>query len=120
MLREIDSEPSSSQRQVRDLVEFIEHDGSIVSVAHLTSVSGLPIRTLERAFHRYVGKSPKWVIRRYRLIEAAEQLLGGSPPDSLTKLALELGYYDHAHFTRDFHACIGRTPSELRRSVESG
>ena len=29
-----------------------------------------------------------------------------------TTLALELGYYDHAHFIRDFRAAVGRSPAE--------
>ena len=35
-----------------------------------------------------------------------------------TTLALELGYYDHAHFIRDFRLVVGRSPagygSEMR------
>ena len=32
-----------------------------------------------------------------------------------TDLAHELGYYDQAHFVRDFKATVGRVPSQLRR-----
>jgi AraC-like DNA-binding protein len=68
-------------------------------------------RTLQRLFRRHVGVGPKWVLRRYRLQEAAEQLAAGERSD-WTRLALDLGYFDHAHFIRDFRAVVGRSPSE--------
>jgi AraC-like DNA-binding protein len=68
-------------------------------------------RTLQRLFRRHVGVGPKWVLRRYRLQEAAEQLAAGERKD-WTRLALDLGYFDHAHFIRDFRAVVGRSPAE--------
>ena len=53
--------------------------------------------------------SPKWVIQRYRLHEAVEQLERGAEVD-LAELALQLGYFDQAHFIRDFKALVGRPP----------
>ncbi len=38
------------------------------------------VRNLQRLFGRYVGVSPKWVIRRFRLQEAAEQMEEGEIP----------------------------------------
>jgi AraC-like DNA-binding protein len=36
---------------------------------------------------------------------------------NLTNLAQDLGYADQAHFTRDFKAIVGRSPSDYRRSA---
>lgn len=68
-------------------------------------------RTLQRLFGDYVGVSPKWVLQRYRLHEAIEQL-GTSEGIDWTRFALDLGYFDHAHFIRDFRAVVGRVPSQ--------
>lgn len=68
-------------------------------------------RTLQRLFRRHVGVGPKWVLGRYRLHAAAEQLAAGERHD-WTTLALDLGYFDHAHFIRDFSAVAGRSPAE--------
>jgi AraC-like DNA-binding protein len=38
---------------------------------------------------------------------------------NLTSLAQDLGYADQAHFTRDFKAIVGRSPSDYRRSASS-
>ena len=67
-------------------------------------------RTLQRLFADYVGVSPKWVMRRARLHEAAERADSGEPVD-WTSLASDLGYADQAHLTRDFTVTIGVPPS---------
>jgi AraC-like DNA-binding protein len=66
-------------------------------------------RTLQRLFADYVGVSPKWVMRRARLHEAAERADSGEPVD-WAGLASDLGYADQAHLTRDFTATIGVPP----------
>ncbi len=66
-------------------------------------------RTLQRLFSQYVGVSPKWVIKRFRLLEAVGELSKNKKAD-WTKLALELGYFDQAHFIKDFKSIIGKTP----------
>ena len=73
-------------------------------------------RALQRLFAKYVGVSPKWVIQRYRLHEAAEQLASGAPI-SHSELALTLGYSDQAHFTRDFKAMVGTSPAAYARQA---
>lgn len=73
-------------------------------------------RTLQRLFSTYVGIGPKWVLQRYRLHEAIEQLHAG-PRVDWTRFALDLGYYDHAHFLRDFRALVGRSPAQYERET---
>jgi AraC-like DNA-binding protein len=55
------------------------------------------------------------VIRRNRLLDAADQLAGGVEVN-LSELALALGYYDQAHFTSDFEKLVGKPPADYRRS----
>jgi AraC-like DNA-binding protein len=73
-------------------------------------------RTLQRLFRRYVGVSPKWVLKRLRIHQAVERLAEGRQRP-WTELALELGYYDHAHFIRDFRLVTGRSPAEYAREA---
>ena len=56
------------------------------------------------------------MIRRYRLHEALERLDAGTAVD-LPKLAAELGYFDQAHFIRDFKHLVGRTPAAYAREA---
>jgi AraC-like DNA-binding protein len=102
-------EPDPVAAQIAELVALIGSDASLRRVDQLSVVSGLSVRSLQRLFADYVGVSPKWVMRRARLHEAALRADGGEPVD-WAALALDLGYADQAHLTRDFTATIGVSP----------
>lgn len=106
--------PAEIER-MRDLVERMSEDRALRRAEDAAAAVGLDLRTLQRHFQRYVGATPKWVIQRYRLHEAAAQLGGASPP-SLASLASALGYADQAHFARDFKAMVGVSPRAWRAS----
>lgn len=95
---------------INDVVDCIVEDRSILRVDDLSAHFSLSKRTLQRLFRQYVGVTPKWVIGRYRLQEAAD-LLSADPAADSSALALALGYYDQAHFIKDFKAVIGVTPA---------
>lgn len=93
------------------VVEEIVNDRSLTRVEDIVVRCGIQERTLQRLFHRYVGASAKWVVKRYRIYEALEQLAVGKPAE-WAMLAQDLGYYDQAHFINDFKKLVGRSPSE--------
>ncbi|GLQ89187.1 AraC family transcriptional regulator [Dyella flagellata] len=101
--------------RVSELVASIANERSLTSVETLVQRTGLTKRALQRLFNQYVGIGPKWVINRYRLHEAIAQLQAGAPV-VWTELALELGYFDQAHFIRDFRKLVGRRPAEYLRA----
>jgi AraC-like DNA-binding protein len=104
-----------SVARVRDLVERMAVDRSLLRVEDVSETFGLDVRALQRCFRRYVGVTPKWVLQRYRLHEAAEQLKGQHPP-ALAALAASLGYADQSHFAKDFKLMVGQTPRSFARS----
>ena len=106
-------EPDPVASQVAELVSMINSNPSLRRVDQLSAVSGLSVRSLQRLFGDYVGVSPKWVMRRARLHEAALRADGGEPVD-WAALAIDLGYADQAHLTREFSATIGVPPSRYR------
>jgi AraC-like DNA-binding protein len=73
---------------------------------------------MQRLFQRYVGVSPKWVIRRYRMHDAAERIAQGKEVDWIS-MANELGYFDQAHFIKDFRAQMGRSPTEYAAAIRA-
>jgi AraC-like DNA-binding protein len=83
-------------------------------VVDIADAHGISVRTVQRLFSEYVGVGPKWVLQRYRLHEALAQLHAGADTD-WARFALGLGYYDQAHFVRDFRALVGRTPAQYER-----
>lgn len=94
------------------LVELILNHPGIRTVEDLAKRSRVSKRSLQRIFKEYVGASPKWVIRRYRLHELVEQLVSGKPID-WAQLALEFGYCDQAHLINDFRRIVGRSPTKV-------
>jgi AraC-like DNA-binding protein len=96
--------------QVASMVARIVEDPGLRRVDQLAATLELPVRRLQRLFADYVGVSPKWVMRRARLHDAALRAEQGGPVDWGT-LAADLGYSDQAHLTRDFTATIGEPPA---------
>lgn len=103
---------------MRDVVERIGVDPTLCRVEQVAEMAALDIRTLQRRFRAYVGIHPKWVIQRYRLQEAAQQLRAAATVD-LARLAADLGYADQAHFARDFRRVVGRSPGNFARAQPS-
>jgi AraC-like DNA-binding protein len=102
--------------RVADLVYAVAKDRTIVKVDDLAARCGANTRALQRLFAKYVGVSPKWVIQRYRLHEAAEQLAAGGDVKQAA-LGLGLGYSDQAHFVRDFKAVVGTSPAAYAKGA---
>ena len=76
-------------------------DRQLQRVADVERLHHLSARTLQRLFERYVGVGPKWVLARYRIHDAVGELDAGYD-GTIADLAASLGWYDQAHFVRDF------------------
>lgn len=92
------------------IVQETMNDRSITKVEQISELTGLSIRQLQRLFRKYVGVTPKWVIKRFRLQEAAERLENDEKAQ-WAELATELGYFDQAHFIKDFKSVLGQSPA---------
>lgn len=109
-------EPDDTIALADQLVARILADPAIKKVDDLASRAGIGKRSLQRIFNDYVGASPKWVIRRYRLHDLVEKFGPRSRPD-WALLALDLGYFDQAHLINDFKSMIGYTPAQYQNQV---
>ncbi len=113
------ADPDPRIALVQAVVADIQLSPPDESVADLAARHHLSVRTLQRLFAQYVGVGPKWVMQRYRLHDAIERLDRRRRQD-WTRFALDLGYYDHAHFVRDFRALVGRSPAEYELQTLAG
>ncbi len=86
------------------------HDRTLTTVHAVADRAGLTNRSLQRLFRHYLGVPPKWALRRYRLQDAAA-LIDSGDAGELRTLAGELGWFDQSHFSRDFRAAVGLTPT---------
>ncbi|OXM71417.1 MULTISPECIES: helix-turn-helix domain-containing protein [Amycolatopsis] len=96
------------------LAELAARDRDLRRVEDLAARGGLSVRQLQRAFADHVGVSPKWVLRRYRIYDAAERAARAETVD-WAALAADLGYADQAHLTREFTAVVGEPPGRYAR-----
>jgi AraC-like DNA-binding protein len=87
---------------------LMSRGGAELSVPAVAAALSVSVRTLQRVFSERVGVSPNGVIRRYRMHRALAAL--ERPGADIVSVALELGYYDQAHFTRDFYEHTGWSP----------
>jgi AraC-like DNA-binding protein len=102
--------PDPDYLRLRALIERMRDDPALVRVDQLPELVGWSSRTLHRHFRRTVGVSPKWVLARFRLQEAAVEL-ERDPGVNLATLSARLGWHDQAHFTNDFRRMLGTTPA---------
>jgi AraC-like DNA-binding protein len=103
-------EPDPAVARAARAVTLLADDRSLTRVAELARRLGLSVRSVQRLFAEHVGLGPAWVIRRFRLHEAAAQATDGADID-WARLAADLGYYDQAHLIRDFTATVGTPPA---------
>ena len=84
-------------------------------VGVLAQELGRSRRHLAASFREQLGMPPKALARLLRFERAVERLRGGA---DLAELALDCGYYDQAHFNRDFKAVrradSDRVPGHIR------
>jgi len=114
LLRQRLPDPDPRALETSVLLRTIEETGDLYTVASLACLAGVTARTLQRQFENYIGIGPKWVIDRYRMIEAVEAL-NRDEEVSLTSLAHALGYFDQAHFSKAFVALTGESPSRYHQ-----
>jgi AraC-like DNA-binding protein len=106
----VDPELAGPAGQVADAARLAETSRHVRRLGDLCELAGTRQRTLQRMFLRFAGVSPVWVIRRYRLLEAAESVREGQQV-AWAEVAAGLGYADQAHLIRDFRAATGQTPA---------
>jgi len=84
-----------------------------LDVPSLAKLAHLSVRQFERKFRSTFQMTPRDYMIRMRIITACELLAGGDEP--VTSVALEVGFYDHSDFARQFRRQMGQTASQYRK-----
>ena len=121
--RELRSRFAETTSRGLDLVQFtgryLETCHGAVSVGALTDAAGVSGNHLATQFKSHVGVTPKRVARIYRFAQLILSVDALRPVD-WSKLAHTAGYFDQAHFSKEFKDFTGHTPTQylaLRRRL---
>lgn len=88
-------------------------DPAIRTVAALAAAGGLSVRTLERLADSAFGFPPKFLLRRARFLRSLHAIRNA--PSGEGAAAIDEGYTDYSHFTRDSHHFLGVSPQTFLR-----
>jgi LacI family transcriptional regulator len=103
-------------RDIAAAVRFIRDNAcNGITVAEVVRRLPLSHATLERQFHRYIGRTPKAEIIRVQL-ERVKQLLAETNL-SLKEIASQTGFTHTEYLSALFKSKTGQTPGQCRKSV---
>lgn len=100
--------------EVSEIIDALGLPGS--SVARLARQQGVSERTLQRHFNKQSLPPPVFWRQLGRARRAVQALWCRVP---LSEIALEYGYSDQAHMTREFVRWFGWAPEKLRRNARA-
>jgi AraC-like DNA-binding protein len=104
-------EEAEEDRILSYCVEALADSNGQLPIQNLTTNLQMSYKTLERRFYAKIGVSPKQYARIVRFHHLFHQI-ESKQIQSLTDLAYESGYYDQAHFIRDFKHFSGISPRQ--------
>jgi AraC family transcriptional regulator len=100
---------------VRRAVDFLhQHQTLRFSLFDVAQAAGLHVTHLARTFRRQMCCTVGGYARRLRALRAL-RVMRQHPDWTLSQVAAEAGFADHAHCTRTFATIVGTTPSSMRR-----
>jgi AraC-like DNA-binding protein len=97
-------------RGIEHAVAYMHRMKGQVDIKALIHLSCLSPRQFERNFKELIGFSAQTYLRIIRFESAIQRFTSSNA--SLTELSLACGYYDQAHFNRDFKLFTGLTPTQ--------
>jgi|GEM_PF-232658 len=111
----------SEEKQVSDNINAVKYLAanyfSTNSIDDLLNTFNVSHRTLERHFTKYTGVSPKTMLSLVRFQKILEYVTVNKSLN-LDKL-WDFGYYDYAHFSRDFKKYSGQTFENFKQELKN-
>ncbi len=100
--------------EMRAVLEYVkDNHAHPIEVKELAALVHLSVSQFERRFRKVFQISPLRHIMNVR-IRAASLMLTTSN-DTIASIALDCGFYDHSHCTRNFRKIMGVSPKEYRK-----
>lgn len=99
-----------SLSSISSIVGLMEAQGGNQTVKHWADYANLSERQFNRIFNNVIGISPKEYLKITRFNKVLN-LFNESNTEKLITIANQCGYYDQAHFIKDFKEYTGITPT---------
>ena len=110
--------PHAATSPANDAVAMAMGRRGLMKVSEMARVLDLSARQLERVFRERIGLRPKLFLRVLRFQEVLRSLREGAP-GNWADIAARHGFYDQAHFIRDFKEFVGESPGAWTIGPES-
>ena len=110
-LKEFHRRDSGHDSGIVRAIALILRSGGRQPVESLADDLGISLRKLDRTFNTRVGLTPKMlsrIVRFQRVFKMIERTDGGP---GWVQIALDCGYYDQAHFVKEFKEFAGKAPT---------
>ncbi|EQC48307.1 DNA-binding helix-turn-helix protein [Bacteriovorax sp. BSW11_IV] len=98
--------------KLKDLITIIERTPEI-NITELSDKCDISIREIQRLFQKYVGVTPKIYSKLIR-VKMAKEKISQDDFSSLADLSVDIGYFDQAHFNKDFKTYMEETPKKYK------
>ena len=108
----LQKQPSLHQQEMC-LSSFLASAEEVHSVAQMASICCYSTRQLHRKVQELFGMSSEVLLRFKRYQQALNRMHHST--ETLTRIAYDSGYYDQAHFNREFKEYTGLTPGDYRQ-----
>jgi PAS domain S-box-containing protein len=100
--------------EMRSVLEFVQKNyHRSIEIKELAALVHLSISQFERRFRKVFQISPLKHIMNVRIRAAGVRLT--TTNDTIAAIALDCGFYDHSHFTRNFRKIMEVSPKEYRK-----
>lgn len=100
--------------KISKAVEYIKSNyKEAVTIPFLAKMVGLSVRQFQQHFKNTFQTSPQNYLIKIRLLSACDMLLHSDL--SITQIAIQVGFYDHSSFTRQFNKHLGLTPLKYKK-----
>ncbi len=105
----------------RDVVRVMKwalaNPGKPVSLSTLAQIAGVPPRTLESHFRRFLGATPLGWLRKARLAHSRRTLVASDGRASVSGVAMDSGFSQLGRFAAEYCRAFGELPSETLRRI---